>query len=210
MIIPPTSITFSIGSSVNGPDLKPVGSKDKMYKYSQGWFLTSEIRSRLNEFITPQTYRVLEIGCFEGLSSVFFAEHLLTGESSMICVDPFLNIETNDHKQYLVNNEEANFDYNIRTCPNANKIDVRKITSDEFFKTNTNTFNFIYIDGCHERDFVTRDMENSFAALESEGIMWMDDYGGVQIKETMDAFLDKYQNQYTLIHSGYQLAIRKI
>jgi predicted O-methyltransferase YrrM len=182
-----------------------------MYKYSQGWFITSEIRHLLSEFIKPQPYRVLEIGSFEGLSSVFFAEHLLTDPaSSMICVDPFLNIEDNDHKAYFANNEEANFDYNISICPNANKIDVRKITSDEFFKTNTKTFNFIYIDGCHECDFINRDMENSFAALEPGGIMWMDDYcggDGIQMKRTMDAFLDKYQ--CTVIHRGYQLAIQK-
>ena len=43
--------------------------------------------------------------------------------------------------------------------------------------------------------------------------MWMDDYeGGTggQIKKTMNEFLEKYKNQYILIHIGYQLALRKI
>jgi hypothetical protein len=42
--------------------------------------------------------------------------------------------------------------------------------------------------------------------------MWMDDYGGgdgIQIKNTMDSFLEKYKDQYDLIHTGYQLAIKK-
>jgi hypothetical protein len=42
--------------------------------------------------------------------------------------------------------------------------------------------------------------------------MWMDDYcggDGVQIKNVMDIFLEKYNEKYELIHSGYQLAIRK-
>jgi len=42
--------------------------------------------------------------------------------------------------------------------------------------------------------------------------MWMDDYSGgdgIQIKNTMNACLEKYNGQYELIHIGYQLAIRK-
>ena len=50
---------------------------------------------------------ILEIRCYEGLSSVFFSDHLLNHtESTMICVDPFLSIEPNDHKDLLLNNQE--------------------------------------------------------------------------------------------------------
>jgi hypothetical protein len=157
---------------------------------------------------------MLEIGCFEGLSSVFFADNFLSHPNSRLtCVDPFLSIGTNDHKQYLQNNEEKTFDFNISVCRNANKITVNKLTSDEFFKTNTKTYNFIYIDGSHELEFITRDMENSFRCLEKNGIMWMDDYGGGVgglIKPTMNAFLRKHGGEYELLHSGYQLAIRKL
>jgi hypothetical protein len=55
-------------------------------------------------------------------------------------------------------------------------------------------------------------MENSFAFLEKNGIMWMNDYGGgdgIVIKKTMDDFLEKYNGQYELIYKAYQLAIRK-
>jgi predicted O-methyltransferase YrrM len=186
------------------------------YKYTQKWFLKSEIKKSLLKYINPEAkHSILEIGCFEGLSSVFFADNLLNHpESSMICVDPFMNIENNDHKQFLMNNEEMNFDYNITHCKNTEKITVKKIKSDSFFENPANkTYDLIYIDGSHECDFITRDMENCFRVLESGGIMWMDDYGGgdgVQIKKTMDSFLQKYEGQYYLIHKGYQLAIRKI
>jgi len=52
-------------------------------------------------------------------------------------------------------------------------------------------------------------MENSFNVLEKNGIMWMDDYGSGEIKNTMNKFLEKYNGQYELIHSCYQLAIKK-
>ena len=185
------------------------------YTYSQHWFLGSEIYRTLLNKISDKTakFNILEIGCFEGLSSVFFSDNLLDHpDSTLTCVDPFMTIENNDHKIFLEHNEERNFDNNIKISKNSAKITVKKITSDAFFKENTKTFNFIYVDGCHECDFITRDMENSFAALEPNGIMWCDDYrggDGIQMKNTMDAFLEKYKGQYTLIHMGYQLAIVK-
>jgi predicted O-methyltransferase YrrM len=182
------------------------------YKYSKTWFLGSELKNLLLNFMdNSKKNTILEIGCYEGLSSVFFADNLLDDpDSTLTCVDPFLNIDDNDHKEHLLNNEEINFDHNISICKNSHKILIKKITSDKFFENNNKTYNFIYIDGCHKCDFVNRDMENSFNALEKNGIMWMDDYGmGIQINNTMNAFLNKYNGQYDLIHKGYQLAIRK-
>lgn len=184
------------------------------YKYSQNWFLSSEIRKELFKFLDKsKENKILEIGCFEGLSSIFFADNFLYNtKSTLTCVDPFLTINNNDHKQFLQNNEEINFDFNISICKNLNKITIHKITSDLFFENNNQKYNFIYIDGCHEPDFIKRDMENSFSNLEKNGIMWMDDYGGGddnKIKNAMDSFLEKYNGQYKLIHKGYQLAIQK-
>ena len=109
-----------------------------------------------------------------------------------------MTIDNNDHQELIVNNTESNFDYNINMCKNSNKIQVHKITSDEFFKTNTKTYNIIYIDGSHECDFIKRDMINSFRFLKPNGIMWMDDYLGgdsIKIKNTMDQFLFEYHTK---------------
>jgi len=184
------------------------------YKYSKTWFFGSEIRNNLSKVLDEsKENRILEIGCYEGLSSVFFADNFMENpKSRLTCVDPFLTINDNDHTQYLQNNEEKNFDFNLSNCKNSDKITIHKTTSDIFFETNTQTYNCIYIDGCHEPDFIKRDMENSFDVLEKDGIMWMDDYGGgdgIQIKNAMDAFLTKYDGQYELFHKGYQLAIKK-
>jgi len=189
----------------------------KNYKYTKTWFIPSEVKSQILHHITNIQNRqmdILEIGCYEGLSSVFWADNLLDHpKSSLTCVDPFLNIENNDHRNLLKNNEEANFDFNISNCNNSDKISIRKITSDKFFETNDKYFHFIYIDGCHEPDFIIRDMRNSFKYLLKNGIMWMDDYGGGQgnqIRNAMDSVLKEYEGKYVLIHKGYQLAIKKL
>ena len=157
------------------------------YKYSENWFLVSEIKNILLQFLDKSKQnKILEIGSFEGLSSVFFADNFLdNSNSTLTCVDPFLNIDNNDHKQFLQNNEEMNFDYNISICKNSDKITIHKITSDIFFENNSQKYNFIYIDGCHEPDFIKRDMENSFQ------------------------YFRKNILKYEIIHIEYQLAIRK-
>ena len=187
------------------------------YKYSQTWFIHSEIHQKLKSFIDKnEQNNILEIGCFEGLSSVYFADNFLDNpKSSLTCIDPFLSIDNNDHRHLLLNNEEIKFDFNISVCKNSNKIIIHKITSDMFFENNkklNKTYNFVYIDGCHIPDFIKRDMENSFNILEKNGIMWMDDYeggDGIQIRNVIDKFLIKYKDKYNLIHKGYQLAIQK-
>jgi predicted O-methyltransferase YrrM len=185
------------------------------YKYTQSWFLGAEIKDLSLIFLdSSSTNNILEIGCYEGLSSVFFADNFLNSpRSSLTCVDPFLNFSENDHKSLLANKEELSFDHNISVCKNSEKITVYKISSDSFFEINTKTYNFIYIDGCHSPEFIKRDMNNAFKVLEKNGIMWMDDYcggDGIEIKKVMDRFLEDNSCSCLLIHKGYQLALKKI
>ena len=186
------------------------------YLYTQNWFLVSELKkqlNKLNKFMDrTNDIHILEIGSYEGLSSVFFADNFLEREmSSLTCVDPFLRISNNDHADYLQNNQEKNFDINITRCDNSEKIKVFKITSDDFFENNRKKYNLIYIDGCHEPEFISRDIENGFKCLEENGIMWMNDYGKtiITVKKAMNKFLIKHRGEYETIHQGYQLAIQK-
>jgi len=187
------------------------------YLYTQDWFLVSELKkhiNKLNKYVDRSNdINILEIGSYEGLSSVFFADNFLEREgSSLTCVDPFLRISNNDHAQYLQNNQEKHFDINITRCNNSEKIKVFKITSDEFFENNEKKYNIIYIDGCHEPEFISRDLENGFKCLEVNGIMWMNDYGKtiIAVKKTINKFLIKHRGEYVTIHQGYQIAIQKI
>lgn len=46
---------------------------------------------------------------------------------------------------------------------------THKMTSDQFFKENTERFDVIFIDGLHEADTVERDINNALDCLNSEG-----------------------------------------
>lgn len=186
------------------------------YKYTQNWFLVSELSKTIYKFLdASKQLDLLEIGTFEGLSTTFFADNFLNHQSSTLdAVDPFLHINDNDHDKYL-NNVENNFDYNISICNNKEKVSMYKLTSDKFFdtfKNNDKKYDFIYIDGCHSPDYIKRDMNNSFKKLKINGIMWMDDYLGGHnndIKNTMNEWVKNNIDNIEIIHSGYQLGLRR-
>ena len=174
------------------------------YKYTKTWFIGNEIMFILDKFLDRTSEnRILDIGCYDGLSTSFFANNFIdNSNSSSTCVDPYLSIDSNDEKS---------FEYNVSICKNREKIKINKITSDNFFKDNDKTFNFIYIRSYNLPDFIKRDMENSFNFLEKNGIIWMDDYKPKEeIKNVIDEFLIKYEGQYKLLHMNFQLAIMKL
>jgi len=185
------------------------------YIFNTDWFqnsmLRNDIRNNKKRYNNP-TYNILEIGCYEGGSSCFFSDNLLDGEDSTLdCVDPFLNDVDNDHKSMLLNDEELRFDSNIKLSLNFNKITTHKITSDEFFTTNKKVFNLIFIDGCHSLDCVKRDLINSYECLVVNGIIWMDDYGGGTPEANFRSFVDEFiiEKKCEIIEKGYQIAFIK-
>lgn len=188
------------------------------YIYTQNWFHNSEIKNNLLKYVNVNSInKILEIGTFEGAAACFFSDYLLNNNNSYLdCVDPFYisgsveNITT----KFIDNNTINTFKSNIKKSKNSNKVKLYQETSDEFFEKNKKLYNIIYIDGCHEYEFIIRDMVNSFNCLEINGIMWMDDYGGGNYpnycKIPMDKFLNEYNGKYLIIHKGYQLALKKI
>jgi hypothetical protein len=48
---------------------------------------------------------------------------------------------------------------------------THKMTSDEYFSKNTDTFDLIFIDGLHEQEQVSRDIENSLDVLNENGVI---------------------------------------
>ena len=56
------------------------------------------------------------------------------------------------------------------------RVEVHRKTSDDFFLTNKNLFDLIYIDGNHLFEFVKRDIFNSLRFISEDGIIVLDDY----------------------------------
>ena len=186
---------------------------EKKYKYTKRWFLVSEIKKNFNKFFQKdKIYKILEIGSYEGLSSVYFADNLLNDKSSsMICVEPFLSIDNNDHVERLDTETEKTFLHNISKSKNNSRITFVKSKSRDFFIKNRETYNFIYIDGCHIPEVMVSDLKEAYKILDKDGIIWIDDYGAGAIRYTViDEQLKQYGSKIRIIHKGYQIAFTKL
>jgi GR25 family glycosyltransferase involved in LPS biosynthesis len=171
------------------------------FKISESWFGNSELKNYIINNFEDKEYSILEIGCFEGCSSCFFSDNLKI--SKMVCVDPFVS---DGCKQYDHNYLKNIFYNNIKKSKNYNKIKVKELYSDDFFKTNEELFDFIYIDGEYSDKQIKNDLDNSFKCIKPGGIIWCDDYNNTW-KKTFLEFINK--NEVTIIHEGYQLGLIK-
>jgi hypothetical protein len=90
------------------------------------------------------------------------------------------------------------------------------MTSDEFFKKNPYSFDFIYIDGDHKAMSVLKDGMNALLCLKPNGILAFDDYmwslgKGLEFdpKPAIDAILACAQSQFTVLEIGLQVWLQK-
>jgi len=186
------------------------------YRFTQKWFHEQvALKTELHKYIdTSKKLNILEIGNFEGLSSCFFSDNYLNHEESKLyCVDPYYITGSVEGitSQCIDENTEKIFIENIQKSKNYNKINKFKKTSDEFFIDNDIIFDIIYIDGCHEPEYIERDIKNAFEFTKKDSIIWFDDYGGGvngSIKKYINNFLQKYKNEFKILYIGYQLGIQ--
>ena len=183
-------------------------------RYSQDWFsynikYLSRIIYKYN--LTEKNMNILEIGCFEGLSTVFFLTNLKN--SNIYCVDPFLSFAENKDKDF--NQVYENFINNTKEF--QSRVRLSKTTSDDYFKKNLKEkFDLIYIDGNHHADNVLRDARNSFKLLNKGGFIVFDDflwdyYGEINLNPIGGVKQFLFENFFDLriVSIGYQLVIQR-
>ena len=179
------------------------------YYFTKTWFDCADIKSRLMSFFNSnQLLNILEIGSYEGASSVFIADNLLSNTSSKLtCVDPFL---LSDNITPLTTSTENTFLFNISKSKHHDRIFHKKMLSSEFYLENKEKYDLIYIDGSHEVEDVRNDFLNCIKILNKNGIMWMDDYAAEKLGLTqcINELYEQNKNMLEVIHVGYQVAFR--
>ena len=121
---------------------------------------------------TNNINNMLEIGSYEGRSAIFFLKKFSKGQ--ITCVDTWYGSDEHDKKEFK--NIEKNFDLNTNYFLKVNRLKKFKMTSDEFFKINSDKFDLIYVDGDHSAKQVFRDINNSWNILNKGGCLILDDY----------------------------------
>ena len=156
-------------------------------------------------------FSVLEIGCYEGKSSCWISDNLLKHpDSFMVCVDTFKgSIEHKD--QDNLDSLYKTFMHNMLLSKNSHKVHVKIGDSKQVipsYKDIKLKFNFIYIDGSHEKEDVIIDGMNCYDLLEDNGIIIFDDYGwsldgtSYPVKEAIEVLETKLKLE--LVSSGWQ------
>lgn len=155
----------------------------------------------------------LEIGSWEGLSSVFLLESL--PQATLTCVDTW---EGSDEQKghAALDHIERNFDHNLSKY--KLRLTKYKGTSISYFsrEPGKEAFDLIYVDGSHHCDDVLIDAVKGFERLRVGGIMIFDDYLWRFYPRLEDnpaaainAFLRLKKGCYKVVNVYWQLIIEK-
>ena len=203
----------------------------KNYTFTENWF-TDDGLSTLNEIEPNEEIHILEIGSFEGKSTILFLENFLQNKNSTItCVDPWMDY-SQDHdslNSYFREENEWNlterrtkeiFLHNIIESSSSNKVIIRQGFSDKILPsliTEQKMYDIIFIDGNHTAPYVMMDTIMSWTLLKKGGIIIFDDYtwgldkpSTLRPKESVDYFMLTFADYVTELYSNYRKIIKKI
>ncbi len=158
---------------------------------------------------------MLEIGSYEGRSSIWFLEKIVTHETArLFCVDPWGAL-SGDPAQIAV---ERLFDHNLAVSGFGRRlVKIRGLSQEVVRLFPVNFFDAVYIDGDHSSPAVIQDAVLALLETKPDGLIIFDDYrwngGATELdrpKLAIDSFLNLYEGKIELLHQKYQVIVRKL
>jgi predicted O-methyltransferase YrrM len=171
----------------------------------------------------------LEIGCFEGLTSNYIVDNMLSDSGKLICVDPLTDVYLNDNlKEDDIDKNLKEFNFfkdqyerffnNTKEHIESGKLELLRNLSKEVYSDLLGSYekkiDFIYIDGDHRASSVYYDAVNCFSLCKRGGYILFDDYiwgnpdDPEYTKIGIDRFLNEYYEKINIIIQGYQVLIK--
>jgi len=196
------------------------------YHYTQRWFETARAPKMWQALIPrlPARKAFLEIGSYEGMSTVWTVENMLEDGGSITCIDTWQGDETMTDMQAM-ESAEGLFDGNMELLSRAHpERSVRKEkgtsydTLSRLIGSNGEaSFDFIYVDGSHLAPSVLIDACMAWPLLKPGGVMVFDDYLWGNSRDILhrpklaiDAFLNIFSEQLSPVFIHQQLAVQKV
>lgn len=178
--------------------------------FTQDW--NGEFKKNTKDL--PKFETVLEIGCFEGLTTNYICDNLLKEGGRVVCIDPLTDEYLPGHKDNEI--FKGQYERFIRNTAGRPVELIREKSREAHKKVKDLRFGLIYIDGDHTEDGVFMDGVMYWNQLldtpkGAGGYMLFDDYG--QSKETargIDRFLKTQEGNYKLLVKDYQVLIQRL
>jgi predicted O-methyltransferase YrrM len=193
------------------------------YKFTQDWFAWAPAVWEQFKPILPDRKNFLEIGSYEGRSTVWTVEHMMEDDGEIVAIDTWEGGEEHAVIGEKMNVVEANFDHNIKIL--SEKHPTRTVSKIKALSTHgladeimirDNYYDFIYIDGSHIAKDVLTDACMAWPLLKSGGIIVFDDYMWGDPRDILhrpkiaiDSFVNVFAEHLEVVAAGYQLAVRK-
>ena len=155
-------------------------SRDRSrFNFTWAWF--EDVRPSWEELtasLCGQKLQILEIGSFEGASTTWILDNLMSHpESRMTAIDTFQG--SMEHRSQDLVSLEDRFRSNISKCENAEKLRVMKASSGDALQAlqqESAKFDLIYIDASHVAIDVLHDAVVCWRMLNLNGKVVFDDF----------------------------------
>jgi len=180
------------------------------------WFIgqSYNFENHLRHLEGKPNLRFLQVGAFVGDASVWLLQEILTDSTStLVDIDTWEGSDEREHKNI---NWVSAYETYLSRIDNYSNVLAIKSKSEYVLHNLKHEYDFIYIDGDHTSKVVAEDAEGAWKILKPGGIIAFDDYmwgqdlpPEITPRPAIDAFLDKYVEEYQLLTKEYQVWIRK-
>lgn len=193
------------------------------YSFTQDWFHWAPPVLEQLAPLLPARKRFLEIGSFEGRSTVWFVEHMLEDRGVVVAIDTWEGGEEHQAANLNMGSVEDRFDANVRIV--TEKFPQRYVSKSKstsvlalagLLDEQSDPFDFIYVDGSHTAKDVLTDAVMAWPLLNTGGLMVLDDYFWGEPRDILhrpkmaiDAFMNVFAEEQEIVHMGYQAVVRK-
>jgi len=190
-----------------------------MLQFSQDWFSHNIPHfEALKEVMGGPVDSILEIGSFEGRSTCWMLENLLSAEGEMVCLDTFEG--SAEHSCLALDKLFETWRKNVEWVRKETQT-VRAFKGASFVGLGeqiaaARQFDFIYVDGSHAASDVLTDAVMAFGLAKSGAVLLFDDYLWVDMpgllnrpKIAIDSFVNLFSEKCDLVLLSSQVAIRK-
>jgi hypothetical protein len=193
------------------------------YEFTSDWFSQNSKTWAYVFSDRPRPEKVLEIGSYEGRSTVWMMENLMQ-RGTIVAVDAWEEGLDRDHSDLA--GIEARFDRNIAKAAaifTGVSVDKRKgrssiVLASLLANGGEAAFDLVYVDGGHVAPTVLSDLVLAFHLCKPNGLIFCDDYLWGQHKGltespklAIDCFVSCFHDKIRVIHAWlYQLYLQKI